>query len=159
MKISHDSMIEDKKREFDRLRDDLIRSKQAIKVLTGVEAAESNNNISKNEVVNELEQRRQKFIKRKKEYGDREQETLMKLQKFSHTLKNIKRQAPEEAATETKEAYHGQILEVDESIDDPKTLGNDWFLGRLKFKKHIDDKFRFKNDDYDIIDPRLNNNA
>ena len=52
--------------------------------------------------------------------------------------------------------YHGQILEED---SDGSLEGDDWYQGKLKFKKHIDDAYRIggdgrKVDDIVVIDPR-----
>ena len=57
-----------------------------------------------------------------------------------------------------EEYYHGQVLEADSDDDDD--LSN-WNTGKLKFKKHVDDKFRGMiggdgrfADDYQVIDSR-----
>ncbi|CAN0003873.1 unnamed protein product, partial [Discosporangium mesarthrocarpum] len=59
----------------------------------------------------------------------------------------------------SQEAYHGQVTEGrlyegDEGSDED----GDWFSGRLKFRRHIDDDLRLgsdgrKLDDYTVIDP------
>lgn len=67
------------------------------------------------------------------------------------------------------ECYHGQLLEKDEEEreDRKKSINNDlenWHIGKLKCKKHIDDNYR-NNDtilcsdgrtinDYAVLDPR-----
>ena len=97
----------------------------------------------------------------------------------------------ESAVEETEEAaeaaegadaavtYHGQVLEEDERGIDPereKLELQNWFVGKLKCKKHIDDKYRNGSsgsssggggngsgsdgryvDDYAVIDPRASN--
>ncbi len=63
------------------------------------------------------------------------------------------------------ESYHGQVLERDS--DDEGQGGReeslaDWHVGKLRFKKHIDDKYRMgvtgsdgrNMDDYTVCDPR-----
>lgn len=52
------------------------------------------------------------------------------------------------------ESYHGQLLEVDEKPDEDATNLENWHVGKLKFKKHIDDAYRNSVDDYVVIDPR-----
>jgi hypothetical protein len=54
------------------------------------------------------------------------------------------------------ETYRGQILEKEDNDDD----GDDeaWHVGKLKFRKHIDDAYRVGSDghklqDYTVIDP------
>ena len=58
----------------------------------------------------------------------------------------------------TKEHYHGQVLEGNSDDDDDLV---DWNKGKLKFKKHVDDKFRGMiggdgrfADDYEVLDAR-----
>ena len=56
------------------------------------------------------------------------------------------------------DAYHGQVLEG-ASDDDETDAKGDWFAGKLKFRRHIDDQFRFgadgnRGDDYATIDSR-----
>jgi hypothetical protein len=65
------------------------------------------------------------------------------------------------------EAYHGQILQQDS--DEEQEELKDWHHGKLKFRKHIDDKYRMsgagtgsdgrKGDDYTYVDPRTSNNS
>lgn len=51
------------------------------------------------------------------------------------------------------ETYRGQVLENDD-VDD----GDDeeWHIGKLKFRKHIDDAYRVGQNlkDYTVIDPK-----
>jgi hypothetical protein len=56
------------------------------------------------------------------------------------------------------EAYRGQILEIDDG-DDSQAGGEGWHVGKLKFRKHIDDVYRLGSDgktpqDYTVIDPQ-----
>jgi hypothetical protein len=53
-------------------------------------------------------------------------------------------------------AYSGQVLEED---SDGEGVGDDWYKGKLKFRKHVTDKLRIggdgrRVDDYEVIDPR-----
>ena len=53
-------------------------------------------------------------------------------------------------------AYSGQVLEGE---SDEEGLGDDWYKGKLKFRKHVTDKLRIggdgrRVDDYEVIDPR-----
>ena len=52
------AILNGKKREFDLLREELKRSKRAVKVMTGIEAENS----FKNDVTSALEQRRQRYV-------------------------------------------------------------------------------------------------
>jgi len=93
----------------------------------------------------------------------REDDTLSKLSKFTSTILAKKKESTrsgikEKEALEKKEdeGYYGQVMEDDETED----AGEDWFLGKLKFKKHIDDDYRLggdgrRVDDYVVIDPKL----
>lgn len=57
----------------------------------------------------------------------------------------------------TTEVYHGQVLEKDSDDEEDKEKGKDWFVGQLKFKKHIDDQYRNgqpRDDGLEVIDPR-----
>ncbi len=72
------------------------------------------------------------------------------------------------------ESYHGQVLEQDSGDEGVADRGadenlSDWHLGKLKFKKHIDDKYRMNSagggsdgrsaDDYTVVDPRAANSS
>jgi len=91
---------------------------------------------------------------------------LTKLQSFTSKLRQSKAAislAKEEEGTESsqqqQESYHGQILEEEDEDDTRKqqkkqqgvkglageeesTLQQDWFVGKLKCKKHIDHEYR-----------------
>ena len=62
--------------EFNRMREDLLKQKRAIRVLTGGEAAQLRQEEARHEMLTPLEQRRQRYIKRKHEHGNREDEVL-----------------------------------------------------------------------------------
>ena len=151
--------MKERSSEFNKLKEDLLRSRRAVQVLTGADTQEHAKDAAKKDLVTPLEQRRQKYIKRKREHGDRSNETMDKLKMFASTLREGKgkissllvHKEPSEV-----ESYHGQVLEKDESPDEDLT---DWNSGKLKFKKHIDDKYRSGGDgrnaiDYEIFDPR-----
>jgi hypothetical protein len=90
-------------------------------------------------------------------------QTLSKLMQFSS---NLKTQTKEFNPADTddmqgcnSEVYHGQILVRDDDDDDDKAIGTTWHVGKLKFRKHIDDAYRIGSDgkklqDYTVIDPR-----
>ncbi len=91
-------------------------------------------------------------------------QTLAKLKKFTESLRHKrtdKQLLPESKLVQT-ETYHGQILEID-SDNDERDI-DDWFVGKLKCRKHIDQQYRFNDskdnsimkDDYIVIDPRRN---
>lgn len=88
-----------------------------------------------------------------------------KLKKFTSGFRSSKKT---EVAPKAKEAtaYHGQVMEHDNSDDEDK-LTDDWASGKLKFKKHIDDSSRLGidsslqsrlDDNYVVIDDRDNRN-
>jgi hypothetical protein len=146
--------------EFNLMKEDLLRSRRAVQVITGVDALAIEKEVAEKELISPLEQRRQKYIKRKREFGERSEETFEKLKKFTSDFRTAKSTQPPATAVEV-EAYHGQVLEKSEESDD-EDLSN-WNSGKLKFKKHIDDKFRNGQQlggdgrsavDYDVIDPR-----
>lgn len=81
--------------------------------------------------------------------------------------------AKEREQQQQDESYHGQVLERgsgDEGGGEGEGRGEeslaDWHVGKLKFKKHIDDMYRMSGvgkatgsdgrnmDDYTVIDPR-----
>lgn len=86
---SKESLAKERTKEFNKLREDLLRSKRAVQVLTGADA-EKLSQSSKGDLLNPLEQRRQKYLKRKKEHGNREEDTLNRLKEFSSSLKRVK---------------------------------------------------------------------
>lgn len=77
--------------EFKRLRGELLRSKRAIKVLSGADAEQHRQETAYRELNNPLEQRRQKFLKRKKDFGDRQDDTLSRLSAFTSSLRATKK--------------------------------------------------------------------
>jgi hypothetical protein len=84
-------------------------------------------------------------------------EILQNSNKDENIIKKIEKSKDEEF-----DAYNGQILDHDS--DDNDILGNDWHSGKLKFRKHVDDKLRKKIggdgrsiDDYEVIDSRDTN--
>eukprot|EP01035_Chromulina_nebulosa_P017347 gene17347-22894_t len=160
------NLLMEKKLEFDKLRNDLLNSKKAIRVLTGSEAEQIKSEISKTDVHNPLEQRRQRYIKRKKEFGERQNETLSKLEAFTSTIRenkqNLKPTLNDTTSNIEVESYHGQVLEKSEveDLEDSNELNNNWHIGKLKFKRHIDDDYRKGGDgrnidDYAVIDTRI----
>lgn len=58
------------------------------------------------------------------------------------------------------EVYRGQILDRGDEDDAVAHIGSDWHVGKLRFRKHIDDAYRLgggagkSTDDYAVIDPR-----
>ncbi len=110
-----------------------------------------------------LEQRRQKYLQRKAVSSDREENTLNKLDEFKKGLKSSKSKPALESNESTKqtESYHGQILEHNSDEDDANM--NDWYVGKLKFRKHVDDQYRqgsdkFRVEEYDVVDTRKQRN-
>jgi len=85
--------------------------------------------------------------------GDRQSETLSRLGKFSEQLRSIKASSAggETRGAPESEAYHGQILEKDEGEEQ---ADDSWAVGPLKFKRHVDDDYRSKVDDYVVQDTR-----
>lgn len=107
-----------------------------------------------------LEQRRQKYLQRKAVSSDREGSTLSKLEEFKKGLKSSKSVETKETTKQT-ESYHGQILDNNSDEDDANM--NDWYVGKLKFRKHVDDQYRqgsenFRVEEYDVVDTRKQRN-
>lgn len=85
------------------------------------------------------------------------------MQQFSSSVREAKKQSSSDDKNNDKskkmyaEVYSGQVMEdgSDEELGDEKG----WHLGKLKFRKHIDDLYRMGGDgraidDYKVIDPR-----
>ena len=153
----HDtSQLKEANKEYQRLRDELLRSKRSVQLLTGEipkDSVSSNNN--NDDKKSFLEQQKLKYMKRKSDDGgDRQNETMLKLQQFKQGLKQVKKL---ESAPVVVESYHGQVLEG----NDEDKLDN-WYGGKLTFKKHaMDDQYRFglggdgrHVDDYEVVDSR-----
>jgi len=174
--------LKTKHEQFKQLREDLIRSKRAVNVLTGAEAEQVREEASEKELVSALEQRRRKFIKRKNEHGDRGEDTMKKLMLFTDNIRKKQRQQQKDDNTTSisnsnddrvaaAEGYHGQVLEADDAVAEvalrieekggvlqtsdtasiieaaaerEKLELQNWFVGKLKCKKHIDDQYRHK---------------
>ena len=139
---SRESKIKERSSEFSKLKEDLLRSRRAVQVITGADAEALRQEAAFKSLITPLEQRRQKYIKRKQEHGDRSSETMDKLKKFTSDLRSKKTSLDNDVGQDSNqisEVYHGQILELDEKGDEDLS---DWNSGKLKFKKHIDDQFR-----------------
>ncbi len=150
------SQLMEANKEFQRLRDELLRSKRSVQLLTG-EAPKDAGSVNSNSdsKMTFLEQQKLKYTKRKSDdSGDRQNETMLKLQQFKQGLKQVKKLDSTQVAVES---YHGQVLE---GKDDEKL--DDWCSGKLTFKKHaMDDQYRFglggdgrHVDDYEVVDSR-----
>ncbi|RLN61066.1 hypothetical protein BBJ28_00007007 [Nothophytophthora sp. Chile5] len=145
----------DKKREreeYAQLREELRQSRKAVPLLMGEEAKKQESARAFQNMLNPLQQQRQKYLQRKKasSRSSREQDTLAKLKKFQATLVDVnsKQQAsardtkPDEDAEKSRpdaagaEGYHGQVLESDDDAADSDDKS--WMTAKLKFKKHID---------------------
>lgn len=150
----------EKNSEFNEIRNALLRSKKAVKILTGVEADKVRRDEAKNDVLTPLERQRQQYLKRKTDHGDREQETLAKLMKFTASLKGKSVQSDPGTAPKGREGetYRGQVLQRD-SDDDEDVNQKTWKDNKkLTFRSHIDDKFRGGDgrtaSDYVVLDAR-----
>lgn len=151
-KDTEQQKIDERSKEYQKQRDNLLRSKRAIQVLTGSDAEKIRKDAAYQNLTTPLELRRQKYIKRKNEFGNRQDQTLSKLAKFSSKLKEEKKMT---GSDEKKEAaiYNGQILEKDVFEGDEDDNG--WHNGKLKFVKHIDDNYRYKESEaWETIDTK-----
>lgn len=107
-------------------------------------------------------------------------QTLAKLQKFTQSIRHVKKEVGKTTGTatgagaSTAEAYHGQVLERDSGDEGGAAAEedlSDWHVGQLKFKKHIDDRYRMQSasggsgsdgrnaDDYTVVDTRLSSTS
>jgi hypothetical protein len=66
--------LKEKAKEFRRLKNEMMRSRRAVNVLTGEEAVKLDKETAFKEMVTPLEQRTLKYIKRKSDFGDRDSE-------------------------------------------------------------------------------------
>lgn len=155
-----------RKKESEQIKKDIVRSRRAVKVMTGEEATKHHIEAGVRDFMTPLERQRQRFVKRKRAFGDRENETLSKLSAFSNSLKMQKsttggEDQPGNIFQGHNENYRGQVLERDDSGDDDINEG--WHLGKLKFRKHVDDKYRTGDhsalNDYKVIDARHDSNS
>lgn len=101
---------------------------------------------------------RQSTKRKKANACDREADTLARLSKFKQSMHATKQHSTTTTTIpEEVEAYSGQILDEDDGDDDDPN----WFVGKLKFRKHTDDLFSANSgadgrpvDDYLTIDDR-----
>jgi len=144
--------------------------------LTTADCADEDTNVA-NALLTPYEVLRRK--RTNKDIRNREEDTLSRLAAFQNTLKSFKQGQPATnvstirasnaasfnysttttTTTSNGESYHGQILQDDEGQDDE---GNapDWFIGKLKFRRHTDELFRDSTeggnstDDYITLDDK-----
>jgi len=82
-----------------------------------------------------------------------------RLDKFRAQMRDTKAKQGKRARDRgvySRESYRGQVLEDDDEDDDDAD-NSDWFVGKLKFRKHIDDRFRSgqsADDDLVVVDDR-----
>ena len=81
----------------------------------------------------------------KKSEKKRQSDTLAKLSAFTSKIKKQKIAAKKQGLSEAPktENYHGQVME---SKDDEEVDINSWHVGKLVFRRHIDDNYRNVND-------------
>jgi hypothetical protein len=96
----------------------------------------------------------------KKVWKNAKEVAIEKLQRKDdeEEIENGKRNRSSVGSSEKEEfaAYSGQVLEGD---SDGEGVGDDWYKGKLKFRKHVTDKLRIggdgrRVDDYEVIDSR-----
>lgn len=80
---------------------------------------------------------------------------MEKLAAFTSSIRHGKaKEQSTDKVQETAPVYHGQVLEEDSGSEEKEQLV-EWYQGKLKFKKHIDDELRARKlDDIAVIDPR-----
>lgn len=156
---------EERNAEFQAIKAQLLKTRRAVNVLTGAAAEQWREESAQKSLLTPLEQRRQLYKKRKQDHGDRAEETLQRLQAFTSSLRT-KKAAAAPAPSRLAESYHGQVLDHGDADDNgPAGAGDDrdWFVGQLKFARHVDDAYRFKgmlgrsepaDDGFETIDPR-----
>lgn len=90
---------------------------------------------------------------------------MERLSAFSAKVKQIKANETGDAetggASMYAEVYSGQVLDKDDASarDGTEDADDNWFSGKLKFRRHVDDAYRGGSDgrqvhDYEVIDPR-----
>ena len=124
---------EDVVNEYQQMKNELLRSQRAIRVITGEEAQANDKETAFHDMTSLVEQRRLKYLKRKKTHGDRENETLAKLQSFKSKLSKTK----EDSNELVEELSEGNVDKDEDENDD-----NGGYKGKLKFVHHPDDKYR-----------------
>jgi len=109
-----------------------------------------------------LEQRRAKFLQKKKPSKNRQDTTLAKLELFNSKLREANRKnvgaefqsVPTDQTRDSKEEYRGGIGE--NKMEDESMQGKEsslaWMSTQLKFKKHIDDQFRLKEESLPAVE-------
>lgn len=121
--------------EYAALREKIRSSRKATPVITGHKAEEQQKSKAFHEMLTPLQQQRQKFMKQKRHYGDRQKSTLEKLEKFKSSVKRAKSTSNDKPSKEA-ENYHGQVEEGKSDEEDENDAT--WMTTQLKFKKHID---------------------
>ncbi|CAM9497681.1 unnamed protein product [Phaeothamnion confervicola] len=173
----------EKTAEYERLRAELrAKHSKARKILVGEERSKYDAEQQSHDMLTPLQQMRAKFKTRRQAQGSREDATLAKLAAFTQKIRTatsaIHRSGDGDSgrgggddgngdgsggadgtASETKaaEGYHGQVTEQPLYEGEDDDAG--WFATKLKFRKHIDDKYRMGADgravdDYEVIDDR-----
>lgn len=153
IQVSEKISRREKSKQVDNMKKEVLKSRQAVKVMTGEAAQQHRDEEAFRDLSTPLERQRQRYVKRKREHGDREKETLSKLLQFSNTMKKQKNIKTSPIETVYSATYKGQVFENENDHNDD---GNDdsWHVGKLKFRKHIDDISRGGND-YKVIDPKI----
>ncbi|RHY06026.1 hypothetical protein DYB25_001796 [Aphanomyces astaci] len=133
------------KDEYTLLKEHLKKTHKAAAMLKGdkLKAAEAEK--AYQEMLTPLQLRRQKYLASKKSSaGDRQKQTLSRLESFKSTLSQVletKKKKHEKTWTEKDtEVYHGQVMADGSDDDDDNEIHKDpsWMTKELKFKKHID---------------------
>ncbi|OQR98019.1 peptidyl-prolyl cis-trans isomerase CWC27-like [Achlya hypogyna] len=151
------------KDEYTALKEELKKSNKAVHVVTGAKAKKLDDEKAFHEMLTPLQMRRQKYLAQKKSIGERQANTLERLEKFRKTLvqqHSLSKAAPKKPESES---YHGQVLSEDsDAQEDGDNDDKGWMTAKLKFKKHIDDQYRMgydpNTDNYMTIDTKIEAN-
>ena len=138
--------------EYRRLREEMRASKSSAVVVTGNAADARASAEMSEDLISAVEQRRRKFVKRKRTFGDRENATLARLAMFKTKLSAAKQETgggPDgrrgyptghDDADKCGRDKFSRAPAPDKALDDDDGL--DWMATDLKFVRHIDDELR-----------------
>ena len=145
--------------EYDRLRAEVraIRSRTAAPAIALAAATAAAAAAAQGDLLTPLQQMRAKYRAKQQSTGARESSTLDKLAAFTSSLRAAAPGASSATPAASAAAYSGQVLERDEE-EEEEGGGRQaaWMSHKLKFQKHIDDKYRAAAGDADslvTIDP------
>jgi hypothetical protein len=140
----------------------LKHSSKAEAVITGDKAKEATTSFIESSLLSEMQAKRQEYFNKKRKRVNRESDTMAKLDAFQSMLRKTKNEISEDDDTKIESnTTTSDLTAIEEAarthgeLDGIEETDEGWWKTSLKFKRHIDDAYRYGMDasEYVTEDP------